>query len=498
MAAQAVELSAPTATASHVDSTAGSSGRDRWWLLTLALVGLDAAAVVAAFALAYGIRFKTGLPFLETPPYSGAFYATVAIWSVPVWLLLLAAFRLYDRRLLFMGVTEYARVANACTAGLVAEVMLSFLDVALPISRGWLLLTWLLSIVLVCSGRFFARRVLTVLRRSGRYRSPTLIVGANEEGKALAEQLMADSGAGPQVLGYVDFALAPGTRVANGLDVVASAETLAVTIEQLRVKEVVIASTAASREQLIDLYRTIGQNADVEMRLSSGLFEILTTGMHVMEINRVPLMTPRRVRITGADSVVKTVIDYVTAALALMVLSPLLALLAVLVRLDSPGPVIHRRRVLGVSGRPFDAFKFRTMMVNAERRKTQRAINFPDRRRTLKSKADPRVTRFGAFLRRSSLDELPQLVNVLRGEMSLVGPRMIAPDEASRYGKWQFNLLTVKPGITGPWQVHGRGDIPYEERVRLSMDYIRNYSLWLDLEILVRTVFVVLLRRGAY
>jgi lipopolysaccharide/colanic/teichoic acid biosynthesis glycosyltransferase len=125
-------------------------------------------------------------------------------------------------------------------------------------------------------------------------------------------------------------------------------------------------------------------------------------------------------------------------------------------------------------------------------------IQFAERRGAFKSKADPRITRIGRFLRRTSLDELPQLLNVLRGEMSLVGPRMIAPDEATRYGKWQFNLATVKPGITGPWQVRGRGDIPYEERVRLSMHYIRNYSIWLDLEILFRTVFVVLRGKGAY
>jgi lipopolysaccharide/colanic/teichoic acid biosynthesis glycosyltransferase len=154
--------------------------------------------------------------------------------------------------------------------------------------------------------------------------------------------------------------------------------------------------------------------------------------------------------------------------------------------------------VLGVSGRQFDAFKFRTMMVNAERRRREAPISFADRRLRLKSKEDPRITRVGRFLRRTSLDELPQLFNVLRGEMSLVGPRMIAPDERVRYGKWQHNLLTVKPGITGPWQVQGRGDIAYEERVRLSMHYVRNYSVWLDLEILARTVIVVLAGRGAY
>jgi len=368
----------------------------------------------------------------------------------------------------------------------------------LQISRGWLLLTWLLSMLLVISGRFAARRVLRILRQRGHYRTPMLIVGTNEEARALAEQLLFDPGDGADVIGFVDPELSPGTPVLNGRQVIASLDSLADVQERLNVREVVVASTAVTREQLLDLYSAVGNNERVELRLSSGLFEVLTTGMQVREINRVPFMTPQRMRITGADALLKTAIDYLAASLALFVLSPLFALVALLVRLDSPGPVIHRRRVLGVSGRYFDAFKFRTMVVNAERRQRVQSIDFPDRRTGVKGRNDPRVTRIGRFLRRASLDELPQLVNVLRGEMSLVGPRMIAPDEARNYGKWQLNLMTVKPGITGPWQVQGRGDIAYDERVRLSMHYVRNYSIWLDLEILVRTIFVVVLGRGAY
>jgi exopolysaccharide biosynthesis polyprenyl glycosylphosphotransferase len=472
--------------------------RPRWLLLTLGLGAVDAAALAAAFALAYGVRFKAGLPWLETPPYSGAFYWSVALWSVPIWIGLFAAFHLYDQRLLFTGFQEYVRIANACTVGLVVEVMLSFLEVQLPVSRGWLLLTWLLAILLVASGRFAARRVLRHLRRAGRYRSPTLIVGTNDEGRALAEQLLADPSAEPQLFGFIDASLPIGTPVIGELEVVGSLEHLGEVISRLGARELIVASTAVSREQLLDLYGIVSQDEAIELRLSSGLFEILTTGMQVHEVNSVPLMTPRRVRITGADAALKTALDYLAAGTALVLLSPVVFLIALLVRLDSGPPIIHRRRVLGVSGKPFDAFKFRTMIVNAERRHQSVPFEFADRRARLKTEQDPRITRIGRTLRRTSLDELPQLVNVLRGEMSLVGPRMIAPDERIRYGKWQHNLLTVKPGITGPWQVRGRGDIPYEERVHLSMHYIRNYTIWLDLEILLRTVAVVLQRKGAY
>lgn len=498
MAAE-VSATGPVAALAHSTySSVPARAANRWMVLTLSLIAIDAAALVAAFAVAYAIRFKTGVPFLATPPYSSGLYVALLGWTAPAWLGLFIVYRLYDRRILFSGSEEYVRVIQACTAGLAVEVLISFLDPELPISRGWLLLTWLGSSVAVAAGRFGARRVLRALRRRGQYRLPTLIVGTNAEAVALAEQLHSDPGTGPMLIGFVDSSLTAGTPVVDGLRVLGGLDSLADLVQRMHIKDVVVASTAVSRDDLLELYRTVGQDPDTELRLSSGLFEILNTGMLIQEISGVQLMTPHRVRITGVDALLKTALDYLIATVTLLVLSPVMALIALAVMLDSPGPVIHRRQVLGVSGKSFGAFKFRTMILDAERRQHRIPIPFTDRRTGSKSRSDPRVTRVGRFLRRTSLDELPQLINVLRGDMSLVGPRMIAPEEAERYGKWQLNLATVKPGITGPWQVRGRGDIPYEERVRLSMQYIRNYSLWLDLEILLRTVFVVLLGRGAY
>jgi len=171
----------------------------------------------------------------------------------------------------------------------------------------------------------------------------------------------------------------------------------------------------------------------------------------------------------------------------------------VLIKLDSPGPVIHRRRVLGVGGRQFDAFKFRTMHMDGDRILGRNPELLVELQSEEKLKDDPRITRLGRWLRRYSIDELPQLFNVLLGQMSLVGPRMISPQEALRYGHHKSNLFTVKPGITGLWQVSGRSDLSYDERVRLDMHYIRNYSIWLDFHILfVKTASAVIRGRGAY
>jgi lipopolysaccharide/colanic/teichoic acid biosynthesis glycosyltransferase len=194
----------------------------------------------------------------------------------------------------------------------------------------------------------------------------------------------------------------------------------------------------------------------------------------------------------------KRVLDLLVSSIMLLVLGPLMLLIGLAVKFDSSGPMLHRRRVVGVGGKLFDALKFRTMYVDADERLAQDPELLSQFEENYKLKDDPRVTRVGRFLRRTSLDELPQLWNVLRGQMSLVGPRMITSDEQSRYGKWRMNLITVKPGITGLWQVSGRSNLSYKERVTLDMHYIRNYSIWLDLHLLYRTVPVVFTGHGAY
>ena len=168
------------------------------------------------------------------------------------------------------------------------------------------------------------------------------------------------------------------------------------------------------------------------------------------------------------------------------------------IQLETPGSVIHRRRVMGMHGSQFDAYKFRTMHDNGD----EILVDHPELReelaRNFKLRADPRVTVVGQFLRKTSLDELPQLLNVLKREMSLVGPRIITPAEVEKYKKWDLNLMTVRPGLTGLWQVSGRSDVTYDERVRLDMHYIRNWSIWLDIQLIFQTIPAVLRRRGAY
>ncbi len=208
------------------------------------------------------------------------------------------------------------------------------------------------------------------------------------------------------------------------------------------------------------------------------------------------LPVPRAIPITY--EFLKRAMDFTGSLILLLALIPLLLILSLVIKLDSHGSILHRRRVLGRNGTEFDAFKFRTMQLNshellAAQPELQAALEAEH-----KIKNDPRLTRSGRWLRKLSLDELPQLLNVLRGQMSLVGPRMIAPIELSNYGSFAAELLTVKPGLTGLWQLSGRSDLNYADRVQLDIRYIRTRSIWIDLRLLLKTPWAVITGRGAY
>ena len=460
------------------------------------LPALDILCIAMSFALAYFVRFQW-LPYHAE--FSADFYWRLVFGMTPVWLIIFSIYHLYDVNLLFGGVKEYAHVVNACTVGLMAIILYSFLDRqgGQDISRGWLIVAWVFSIAIVGSTRFLYRRLIYWMQRQGFFLDRTLIIGANEEGEAIAKQLQISRTAGVHLLGFVDDNLSPGSKV-DGLPVLGRRDSLEALVQRLQIDELVVVPTALGREALLEIYRTWGAKDDVRVRLSPGLYELLTTGIQVKQVGFVPLVSLNKLRITGMDALLKTVLDYSIAVPALILLSPILLIVAVLVKLDSPGSVLYRRRVLDVGGRTFNAFKFRTMITNADEYLEQHPEVAEELRREGKLKNDPRVTRLGRFLRQTSLDELPQLFNVVLGQMSLVGPRMITQPELEKFGKWRHNLLTVKPGLSGLWQVSGRSDLSYEDRVRLDMHYIRNCTIWLDLKVLFQTVGVVLRGVGAY
>jgi exopolysaccharide biosynthesis polyprenyl glycosylphosphotransferase len=482
------------------DGFLASLHRNEWSLYVFVLLFNDLVLMSFAYWVAFFIRFSLRVPIfqVEVVP-STSFYKMVVLVLVPIWMIIFPAVGLYSRQKLLGGTEEYSQVFKASTVSLFILIVAGFMEPAFIIARGWLLMAWIFSFLFTSFGRFLLRRVVYRLRKKGFFLSKAVIVGANAEGVQLAQQLLRWTTSGLNLVGFIDKKFSVGVPVCGNLQVLGNLDDLADVVQHHDIDELILASSAiSSRDKLLDIFKQYGVDGKVNVRMSSGLYEIVTTGLTVKEFAYVPLVGVNKVRLTGVDRIIKLILDYGLVVPGTILISPLLLILAILVKLESPGPVFHHRRVMGVNGKQFDALKFRTMYVNGD----QILDQYPELKEELeknhKLKTDPRITRLGAFLRKYSLDELPQLINVLRNEMALVGPRMISPQEVRDYDRWGINLLTVKPGITGLWQVSGRSDITYEERVQLDMYYIRNWSIWLDLQLLIRTIPVVIYGKGAY
>jgi exopolysaccharide biosynthesis polyprenyl glycosylphosphotransferase len=468
-------------------------------LYRIFLIAGDALVLFLAFTLAYWLRFQAGIAVeLDIVP-TATVYLQLTIQLIAIWLILFAVMGLYDHHNLLGGITEYTRVVNACTVGMFSVVLVSFINPEFIVARAWVVMAWVLSIGMVAGYRFLMRRLAYRSRAQGHFVVPTVIVGTNAEATTLAEQLSDRMSSGSEIFGLIETRPQQDAHSVQGFPILGNLDDVVSIIERSSVREVIVVPSALNGEQLVGVSEWLASLPDVDMRLSSGLYEVFTTGMRVTTRNSVPLMQLNRLRLSRLETSLKSLLDYMLILVATPVLLPLFAILYLLVKLDSPGPVFFRRRVMGVGGQQFDAFKFRTMYVNGDEILAQHPELLAQLKRDHKLKNDPRITRMGKFLRRTSLDELAQLMNVVLGQMSLVGPRMISPAEAEMYGRMKNNLLTVKPGLTGLWQVSGRSNLSYQERVRLDMFYVRNYSIWLDIQILFfQTLPAVIKGRGAF
>ena len=474
--------------------------KNQWRIFVAVLVLLDAFMLAAGFYIAYLIRFNLNTPIFIPDAFGDkAYYQLLTVLLSGVWLAISMVRGLYSRNNLLGGTEEYAMVFRTATLVILVGVAMEYSTDQIFIARGWLLLSWFFNFFFVALGRFILRRVVYFLRRSGLFLDPIVIVGANAEGILMGRQLAYSVASGFHLVGYVDNKFPESTEILPSIYCLGSVSQLDSIVKAHGIREVILATSAfSSRDHMIEIFNLYGMDKDVRVRFSSGLYETITTGLSIREFSYVPLVEVNPGRLKGTDKLMKTALEYLLILASAVFVIPISLILAILVRLDSPGPVIYRRRVLGTAGKEFDAFKFRTMYVNGDEILSRHPDLVDELHRNQKLKEDPRVTRIGHILRKLSLDEIPQLLNVLRGEMALVGPRMITAAEIDNYQNWGLNMFTVRPGITGLWQISGRSDLSYEERVRLDLFYIRNWSIWLDLRVLLQTVPAVLRRKGAY
>jgi exopolysaccharide biosynthesis polyprenyl glycosylphosphotransferase len=452
----------------------------------------DAMAVSAALLLASIIRFE----LLPGSPAARLDYALITLFSTPVWLVLFWIYRLYEPRQVLSPVNEFKQVFH----GVVGGVVLIFIADSLfnlNLARGWALIALGCSLVLVAGERLVVRKTLHFFRRRGGDATRTLVVGANHEGHTIARTLQRESWLGYKILGFVDDQITRGEAAGPAGEVLGTTAEIKQLIDEHRVTLVLIASTAFDATRLNRLFWEL-QDIDVDLQITSGTIDLMASRMTVQSVAGMPLLYVRRTGIDRTQRTIKRTIDILGSFVGLVVLSPVLAAFALWIRKDSPGGAFFKQERAGRDGEPFLCWKFRTMIADAESRRAELEHLSEGPGLLFKLKEDPRITAVGRRLRAWSLDELPQLWNVLRGEMSLVGPRPALPSEVEQYDDWVRNRLKVKPGMTGLWQVSGRTDTSFSDYVRYDLFYIQNWSLALDLWIMWRTLRAVTTREGAH
>lgn len=365
-------------------------------------------------------------------------------------------------------------------------------------SRSALLFLYPLSILFLCPWRVLLKVRLANLRRGGADGRKMLVVGAGETGQQVGREVELHAEYGIQLVGFVDDdAAKDGTRIA-GVPVFVGTARAAELARELGAQDVLIAIPTIARSVLLDLIRRCEEHA-FEVVVVPSLADLATARGPIHHLGELPVLPARGEPIQGFGRLAKRAFDLSVAGLGLIALAPLFGLLTLLIRLDSRGPALYRQLRVGRSGKPFTMYKFRSMVLEAEaQRAALEPMNESQDGVTFKLRADPRITRMGRWLRRFSLDELPQLINVVKGEMSLVGPRPPLVSEVELYGQWMRKRLEALPGLTGLWQVSGRSEIGFNKMVELDLFYIEHWSFALDLNILLRTIPAVLSGRGAY
>jgi len=379
----------------------------------------------------------------------------------------------------------------------VIVMAITFFFQPLVYSRGMLVLAATMIVVFLSLARVLSRSILIRRRRRGIGVDRVLVVGAGDIGRSVIQSILADPAAGYQVVGYIDDDPLKGNGKLGRIRGLGNLEDLPGVIAAEGVDEVIVTLPWMYHRKILHIVEEC-ERGNVPVRVVPDVFQQRMGRVDLDTLSGIPLIGTAPVRLSQVAFLVKRVIDLSISIIAIPFMLILFTVVALLIKLDSPGPVIFKQRRVGKDGRPFHVLKFRSMVEGAEQMQADlEALNEADGP-LFKVKRDPRVTRVGKWLRRTSIDELPQLINVIRGEMSIVGPRPGTPEEVAQYEPWQMQRISVLPGITGLWQVSGRSDVPFEEMVLLDIFYIENWSLDLEIRILLQTIPYVLLGHGAY
>jgi len=477
-------------------------------IFSLLLLPIDFVAILSAFLLAYGIRVRFDVRPVAHP-LGIAFFLKIFLLIVPVWILIFAICGLYNQSALRGRLHELSRIFVGVSGGLMFMVVVDFLSKT-PIfpSKAVPVYAYGFALITVTFGRIIVRTIQRTLFHYGVGAHRAVIVGSGTLAQQLADSLINTTNSGYELVGVLDSAQGAQGRM-SPLRVDKNLQNLLNRLRGAHIDEIIQADSSLNSEEIFELVEYAANN-HITYRFVPNQFGIFATHSELGTLAGMPMVAMKRTKLDGWGRIVKRGFDLVASIVGGIILSPVALIIAILIKLTDPGPVLYRHKRLSRSGKPIYVYKFRTM-----RRKfstgefkgksdlevftaMDRSDLIEEFKRDQKVRQDPRVSSIGGFLRRTSLDELPQLVNIIRGDISLVGPRPIVQEELEKYGTGRSILLSLKPGLTGLWQVSGRNDVSYEERVKLDIFYIENWSLWLDIRIIIRTVLILVSGRGAY
>jgi exopolysaccharide biosynthesis polyprenyl glycosylphosphotransferase len=461
----------------------------------------DGVAIVASVGAAQFVRFGAEPATLKSQQ-SLASYTLVSTVLIIAWFAALLLFRSREPRAVGNGVEEYRRVAHASAALFGAVALVSYL-LKLEVARGYLAVALPIGVSSLLLGRLLWRKWLANQRSKGHFTFSVLVVGSRNAAASMAQIFERARSAGYHVVGVC----VPGwgTGLGNSLDV--DGHSVPVLGDENALPEALDATgadmVAVSNTEYLGTegMRSLAwqlEAIDVDLVVAPAVADVTSPRLQIHPVGGLPLLHLGRPQYRGAGKIGKLVLDIIGSTLALLVLWPLLLVVAIVIKLDSAGPVFYRAERFGRNGEPFRMLKFRSMVAGADASRISLIRHNEVDGPLFKIRDDPRVTAVGRWLRRTSIDELPQLINVICGQMSLVGPRPPLPSEVATYTREVHRRLLVKPGITGLWQVSGRSDLSWEEAVRLDLYYVENWSLIQDLTIVCRTIGAVLRGRGAY
>jgi len=464
---------------------------------------------IRSFALYIGDLLATGLAFLFAYGFRGGFpeeyYASLfplswylnLLWPILlVWSLIFYLMELYR---FWKGPGFWQEAWNIFKAVVISSLLLGFIVFALKfqfVSRIFILSFAFFNILTIIIFRFTIRQIIIFLNRQRDNFRLILVVGINEQTLKMVRGIEKQGELGLRILGFLSTNESPVSPQLIGYPVLGKAEDLPQVLEKEVVDEVIFALTQEEIKKMENLF-LICEERGITTRIILNFFPHTISKTYLVEFDGFPLLTFTTTPKNELLLFSRRIFDFVGSIIFIILFSPLFLLITLLIKTDSRGPALYRQIRCGLNGRKFTFYKFRSMIEKAEEKKNELSVFNQMNGPVFKMKDDPRITRMGRILRRTSLDELPQLFNVLKGDMSFVGPRPPLPEEVEKYEGWQRRRLSMKPGITGLWQVSGRNQIDFDRWMKLDLEYIDNWSLWLDFKILLKTIPVVLSGKGA-